>query len=142
MRGQKKYRKRGYANHDRRDKLAGRIGIESRLILVMGKEYSGVIVTVLDRKTCLSKITYIKSKSSSEVHHVLNNVFKDLSVKTITFDNDKEFSQHIEFDRKLSCTSYFTNACYSWKRGSNKNFNGLLRQFLPEAITAKISASG
>ncbi len=146
LRCKKKYRKRGYANHDRRGKLAGRRGIEFRPTeadqrleighfeadLVMGKGHSGAIVTVVDRKTRLSKITYVKSKSSSEVHHALINVFKGLPVKTITFDNGKEFSQHIELDRKLSCTSYFANPYCSWERGSNENFNGLLRQFLPK----------
>ena len=98
----------------------------------MGKGHSGAIVTVLDHKTRFPKITYVKSKSSSKVHHALINVFKGLQVKTITFDNGKEFSQHIELDNKLSCTSYFANPHCSWKRGSNENFNGLLRQFLPK----------
>ena len=59
----------------------------------------------VDLKTRLSKITYAKSKTSSEVHHALINVFKGLQVKTITFDNGKEFSQHIELDKKLSYIS-------------------------------------
>ena len=44
----------------------------------MGKGHYGAILTVIDRKNRLSKITYVKSKASSKVHHALINVFKGL----------------------------------------------------------------
>ena len=49
-------------------------------------------------------------------------------VKTLTYDNGKEFCGHAKIDEALGSTGYFA----SWERGSNENFNGLLRQYVPK----------
>jgi IS30 family transposase len=53
--------------------------------------------------------------------------------KSITFDNGSEFSQvsqleELDPDFKI----YFAHAYSSWERGTNENFNGLLREFIPK----------
>jgi IS30 family transposase len=53
-------------------------------------------------------------------------------VKTLTYDNGKEFAAHIQIDQELSSTGYFARPFASWERGSNENFNGLLRQYVPK----------
>ncbi len=53
-------------------------------------------------------------------------------VKTITFDNGKEFAEHQRIDSELKSTTYFADPFASWQRGSNENFNGLLRQYIPK----------
>ena len=53
-------------------------------------------------------------------------------VKTITFDNGKEFAEHARIDEALGSTTYFADPFSSWQRGSNENFNGLLRQYIPK----------
>lgn len=53
-------------------------------------------------------------------------------VKTITFDNGKEFAEHRRIDTTHKSTTYFADPFASWQRGSNENFNGLLRQYIPK----------
>jgi IS30 family transposase len=53
-------------------------------------------------------------------------------VKTLTYDNGKEFASHIQIDQTLKSTGYFARPFASWERGSNENFNGLLRQYVPK----------
>ena len=53
-------------------------------------------------------------------------------VKTITFDNGKEFVEHAKIDKALSSISYFADPYASWQRGSNENYNGLFRQYAPK----------
>ena len=53
-------------------------------------------------------------------------------VKTLTFDNGKEFAEHSRIDIALQSTTYFADPFASWQRGSNENFNGLLRQYIPK----------
>jgi len=53
-------------------------------------------------------------------------------VKTLPFDNDKEFAEHARIDTALQSTTYFADPFASWQRGSNENFNGLLRQYIPK----------
>ena len=53
-------------------------------------------------------------------------------VKTLTFDNGKEFAEHARIDTALQSTTYFADPFASWQRGSNENFNGLLWQYIPK----------
>ena len=48
-------------------------------------------------------------------------------VKTLTYDNGKEFSGHAKIDKALGSTGYFARPFSSWERGTNENFNGQLR---------------
>ncbi len=56
-------------------------------------------------------------------------------VKTITYDNGKEFVHHQEIDKALDCDAYFAKPYHSWERGQNENANGLLRQYFPKAMS-------
>jgi IS30 family transposase len=47
-------------------------------------------------------------------------------------DNGKEFADHQEIDRVLGIQTYFADPYCSWPLGSNENFNGLLRQYIPK----------
>lgn len=54
--------------------------------------------------------------------------------KTITFDIGSEFSKVSELE--TDCLSiYFCHAYSSWERGSNENFNKLLREFIPKGLS-------
>ena len=53
-------------------------------------------------------------------------------LKTMTFDNGKEFAGFKKLEKLLAMRSYFANAYHSWERGTNENTNGLLRQFFPK----------
>lgn len=52
--------------------------------------------------------------------------------KTETFDNGTEFSEYELLERETGMTIYFAYPYHSWERGSNENFNGLLRQYFPK----------
>jgi IS30 family transposase len=53
-------------------------------------------------------------------------------VKTLTVDNCKEFVDPQAIDQTLGIQTYFADPYCSWQRGSNENFNGLLRQYFPK----------
>src|SRR5699024_12879515 len=52
----------------------------------------------------------------------------------ITFDNGSEFSQaaNLEKESTLDLNIYFCHAYSAWERGTNENFNKLLREFIPK----------
>ncbi len=52
----------------------------------------------------------------------------DILKKTITFDNGREFACHA----MMKIEAYFAHAYHSWERGTNENWNGLLRGFFPK----------
>ena len=53
-------------------------------------------------------------------------------VKTLTYDNGREFAFHQEIDKELGSNGYFAHPYHSWERGLNENTNGLIRQFFPK----------
>jgi len=55
-------------------------------------------------------------------------------VKTITFDNGREFAKHMKAAASLGCKTYFAKPYHSWERGQNENANGLLRQYFPKSM--------
>ena len=52
--------------------------------------------------------------------------------KTETFDNGKEFSEYELLERETGMEIFFAYPYHSWERGTNENFNGLLRQYFPK----------
>ncbi len=57
--------------------------------------------------------------------------------KTITVDNGKEFAGFKEVERELAVDIYFCSPYSPWEKGSNENFNGILRQFYPKKTDFK-----
>jgi IS30 family transposase len=82
----------------------------------------------------LSKVT---NKTSDLVSSAIVSNLKPLCerVKTLTFDNGKEFAAHAHIDQQLQSTAYFARPFAIWERGSNENLNGLLRQHIPKKRT-------
>ena len=52
--------------------------------------------------------------------------------KTETYDNGTEFSEYELIQRQTGMNIFFAYPYHSWERGSNENFNGLLRQYFPK----------
>jgi IS30 family transposase len=76
----------------------------------------------------------VTNKSSALVSSAIVDKLQPLAarVKTLTFDNCKEFAGHAYIDKQLQRTAYFARTFDSWERGSNVNLNGLLRQYVPK----------
>ena len=55
--------------------------------------------------------------------------------KTITSDNGTEFHDYASVEADTSVKFYFATPYHSWERGTNENFNGLLRQYIPKGMS-------
>ena len=64
--------------------------------------------------------------------HIVGIALRNRPVHTITFDNGFEFGQHKTMEKLLGCKVYFTDVNGPEQRGTNENFNGLLREFFPK----------
>ena len=56
-------------------------------------------------------------------------------MRTITYDNGREFSNHGRVAQALTCEDYFATPHRSCERGTNENSNGLLPQCFPKSMT-------
>ena len=53
-------------------------------------------------------------------------------VKTITCDRGTEFANRANIEKRLHCDVYFADLYCAWRKGTNENSNGLLREFYPK----------
>jgi len=101
---------------------------------VIGTGHKQAIVTLVERKSGFAVLAHVTRKTSDLVSQAIITSLAPLSqrVRTITYDNGKEFADHAAVDEALKSTAYFADPYASWQRGSNENFNGLLRQYIPK----------
>jgi IS30 family transposase len=143
-----KQRKKRYGTPERRGQLKGRVSIDDRPEIVnqrsrigdweadtvIGKQGGAVLVTLVERKTRLTVIGKAPNRTAQEVTAVIVKRLMPLAaqVKTMTYDNGKEFALHQQIDKELKSNGYFAHPYHSWERGLNENTNGLIRQFFPK----------
>ena len=148
LRCQKQKRKRYASGRDRRGQIPNRrplserpAHIDKRLQVhhwecdtVIGAAHKQAIVTVVERKGGYAVMAKVSNKTADLVGAAIIKALNPLKarVKTLTYDNGKEFSGHAKIDEALGSTGYFARPFASWERGSNENFNGLLRQYVPK----------
>ena len=101
---------------------------------LIGKDHKQAIVSLVERKSGYAILKKVSRKTSQLVRCAIIEGLKPISekVKTITFDNGLEFSDHAMIDDALDSVSYFADPFSSWQRGSNENLNGLVRQYIPK----------
>ena len=145
----KTYRKR-YGSGTNRTGIANRVDIDERPTVadnrervgdweadtMIGKSHQGVFVTLDERKTKLRLALPVASKKATEVTEAIQVLLNPIKrfVRTITFDNGKEFSSHEKIAQSMQCDTYFAKPYHSWERGQNENANGLLRQYFPKSM--------
>ena len=143
--GKRRYRK-GYGQ--KRGRIPDAVSIElrpsvvddrSRLgdweaDLVQGKQGTGAIVTLAERKSRIYLTKKVFSKDAVEVSKAIISLLSEYQdvCHTITFDNGLEFSEHKAIAEALNADTYFAHPYASHERGLNENTNGLLRQFIPK----------
>ena len=144
----KKYNKRG-SNRAGRGYIPGRIEISKRpkivekkerlgdweLDTIIGRDSSGVIVSMVERRSKLTKLEKISRKTADQVKSALIKRLAPIQefVITLTSDNGKEFAFHQQVSQSLKTDFYFATPYHSWERGLNEHTNGLVRQYFPKS---------
>jgi IS30 family transposase len=147
LRSQKKQRKR-YSGYIRRGQIPNRTSIDERPKIVaskgrfgdweadtiIGARHKGGILSLVERKSKLTRLRKLATKGASEMKHASVTVLAPLAarVHTITVDNGKEFCEHEQIAAALQARIYFAHPYASWERGLNENTNGLVRQYFPK----------
>lgn len=148
LRSQKPRRKRYLQGRDRRGQIPNRRPISQRPShidarrqighwegdTIVGAAHKQAIVTLVERKSGYAVLAKVSHRSADLVSQAIEDKLRPLAarVKTLTVDNGKEFANHRAIDQALGIQTYFADPYCSWQRGSNENFNGLLRQYIPK----------
>lgn len=103
--------------------------------LMMGKDHKSALLVLTDRTTLITMIDKLQGKTSLEVtQKIIERLsrFNSSYVKTITFDNGKEFAGHTEIAKILNLKTYFTTPYTSQEKGTVENRIGVIRRFFPK----------
>jgi len=149
LRHKKRYKQRT-GKTEQRGQIKNRVSIDERPSVVelkerlgdweadtvIGQGHQGVLVTLTERVTKLELIAAVPSKHAEGVTQAIINLLTPYrsTLKTITFDNGKEFAFHERISEALKVDTYFAHPYHSWERGLNENHNGLIRQYLPKGM--------
>jgi transposase, IS30 family len=143
-----KFGRKRYGRVDSRGVLPGKRHISERPVeveerkrlghwegdTVMGSDMRHCVLTLVERKSGYAIIKKLKARTKNEVTKAATRAIRKhcRRFKTITFDNGTEFHDYRLLEDRFPVKVYFATPYHSWERGSNENFNGLLRQYLPK----------
>lgn len=101
---------------------------------VMGSDMRHCVLTLVERTSGYAIVKKLKARTKNEVTRAATRAIRKhcRRFKTITFDNGTEFHDYELLEERFPVKIYFATPYHSWERGSNENFNGLLRQYLPK----------
>lgn len=134
---------------DKRGAITGRVGIDERpkvveqrsrigdieVDLMMGSNHKSALLVMTDRATLVTMIEKLSSKNADEVYQKMNDRLTNFDsswIKTITFDNGKEFAHHRKIAKDVNAKTYFTRPYTSQDKGTVENRIGVIRRFFPK----------
>ncbi|MDO8303724.1 MAG: IS30 family transposase [Sedimentisphaerales bacterium] len=103
---------------------------------IIGKDKLKRLATSVERKSGYGFITKLDVVTMRTMHDALERRFRAIPKKkrhTYTYDNGTELGKADEMlERRIGMAVYRAYPYHSWERGSNENWNGLIRDFFPK----------
>jgi len=118
-----------------------RVGDVEADFIVSGKNGSGYLLTVVDRKIRVGFIRKILPVTIANMEAAFLDVKASFpELLSITTDNDLLFRRHQRLESLLGVPIYFCDPYASWQKGSIENLNKHVRKYIPKG--ADISQYG
>ena len=91
-----------------------------------------VLLVVVDRMTKYAKVIKLPNRKRSTIRTAFSRLFRGVTIKSITTDNDIAFACWRELEALLHTRIYFTHPYHSWEKGLIENTNRWIRCFVPK----------
>jgi IS30 family transposase len=102
---------------------------------IRGKEKTTAIATHVERVSGYAIADKLDHATAENLKQKTVQSFARIPAekkKTETLDNGVEFSEYELMEKATGMEIFFAYPYHSWERGTNENFNGLLRQYFPK----------
>lgn len=140
-------KKKGGPKRGRKAVMDGRVSIEKRPksvekrkvfghfegdFIESGRDGSGSLLVLTERKTRYPFIQYCADRTANAVNELIFQLLKEVSIKSLTLDNDVSFKKHQALSELIGAIVFFCHPYTSSEKGTAENRNRAVRRTVPK----------